>query len=89
MKFSLAAALTTLAATAAAESCFPSWLCDSVSTEGFGCDSDECFGSRASVRDQLYAGAGIMFSNGDDASRAVAERKLATAKLVNNYINGQ
>ncbi|EJT49793.1 hypothetical protein A1Q2_00014 [Trichosporon asahii var. asahii CBS 8904] len=88
MKFSTTALIAAFAATAAAETCFPSWICDSIGAEGFSCDSDDCRSFRASVRDQLYAGAGIMFSNGDDASRAVAERKLAAANAVNNYING-
>ena len=66
-----------------AENCFPTYLCDSVGREGFSCDNDNCAQYLPYIRQQLYAGAGIMYSNADDASRVVGDRKMATANSIN------
>lgn len=82
MKFTTTIAIAALSATAAAETCFPGWLCSQVQLEGFPCDNDYCAAYRPYIKQQLYSGAQILYDDGSEAARIVADRKVSTANAI-------
>lgn len=92
MKLATTITLAALAASASAASlCFKDGLCTSVETEGFNCRLDNgkanCAEYVPYVRQQLYDGAGILYADGSDAAREVADRKVRTAQEIDKYLS--